>query len=59
MILVAYGARRIPALSVVLDYWLLTFWFADLVGWLSVGLIAWQDCKQVGPITADVVPINE
>jgi uncharacterized protein (TIRG00374 family) len=58
-ILVAYGVRRIPALSVVLDYRLRTFWFAGLVGWLSVGLIAWQARKQVGLITADAVTINE
>jgi putative heme transporter len=42
VILVAYGARKIPALAVVLVYRLLTFWLAVFVGWICIGIIEWQ-----------------
>jgi len=42
VILVAYGAKEIPALAAVLVYRLLTFWFAVLVGWICLGIIEWQ-----------------
>ena len=42
VILVAYGAKKVPALAVVLVYRLLTFWLAVLVGWICLGIIEWQ-----------------
>jgi uncharacterized protein (TIRG00374 family) len=42
VILVAYGAKRVPALAVVLIYRLLTFWLVIIVGWLSIGVIEWR-----------------
>jgi uncharacterized protein (TIRG00374 family) len=42
VILVAYGAKKVPALSVVLVYRLLTFWIVIIVGWTSVALIEWR-----------------
>ena len=37
VILVAYGAKKVPALAVVLVYRLLTFWVVIIVGWISIG----------------------
>ncbi len=42
VILVAYGAKKIPSLAVVLVYRFLTFWLAVLVGWFCVGVIEWR-----------------
>src|SRR5579862_6769102 len=42
VILVAYGAKKVPALAVVLVYRLLTFWLAIIVGWMAVGVIEWR-----------------
>jgi len=42
VILVAYGAKKVPALAVVLVYRLLTFWLVIIVGWLSIGVIEWR-----------------
>jgi uncharacterized protein (TIRG00374 family) len=39
VILVAYGAKKIPALAVVLVYRLLTFWVVIIVGWISIGVV--------------------
>lgn len=39
VIVVAYGTHREAALAVVLFYWLVTFWWAALVRWISVGVI--------------------
>ncbi len=36
VILVAYGARRVPALSAVVTYRVISFWLAIVVGWCSV-----------------------
>jgi putative heme transporter len=41
VILVAYGARRVPALSTVLVYRFVSYWLAIVVGWLSFGSIVW------------------
>jgi uncharacterized protein (TIRG00374 family) len=40
VILAAYGAGRVPALSAALAYRLVSFWLAIAVGWLSAGLLA-------------------
>ncbi len=42
VILVAYGAKKVPALAVVLVYRLLTFWVVIIVGWISIGVIEWR-----------------
>jgi hypothetical protein len=42
VILVAYGAKKVPALAVVLVYRLLTFWVVIIVGWISVAVIEWR-----------------
>lgn len=42
VILVAYGAKKVPALAVVLIYRLLTFWAVILVGWISIAVIEWR-----------------
>jgi len=38
----AYGAKKVPALAVVLVYRLLTFWVVIIVGWVSIGVIEWR-----------------
>jgi putative heme transporter len=40
LILAAYGAGRVPAISVALAFRLVNFWLAIAVGWASVGVIA-------------------
>ncbi len=46
VILVAYGARRVPALSAVLVYRLVSFWLAIAVGWTFFAAIAWRDRRR-------------
>ena len=40
VILVAYGAGRVPAVSAALTFRFVSFWLAIAVGWISVGVIA-------------------
>lgn len=40
VILVAYGAARVTALSVAIAFRIVNFWLAIAVGWVSVGVIA-------------------
>jgi putative heme transporter len=40
VVLVAYGAGRVPAVSAALAFRIVNFWLAIAVGWLSAGLIA-------------------
>jgi uncharacterized protein (TIRG00374 family) len=40
VVLVAYGAGRVPAVSAVLAFRILNFWLPIPVGWISVALIA-------------------
>jgi putative heme transporter len=42
VILVAYGADRVPALSAALAFRMVNFWLAIAVGWMTVGLLAYQ-----------------
>jgi putative heme transporter len=42
VVLVAYGAGRVPAVSAALAFRIVNFWLAIAVGWLSAGLIAHQ-----------------
>lgn len=41
VILAAYGAGRVSALSVTLAYRIVSFWLAIVLGWLTVALMAW------------------
>jgi putative heme transporter len=48
VILIAYGAARATALATAIAFRVVTFWFAIVVGWASVGLIAWQARRRAG-----------
>ena len=48
VVLVAYGAGRVPAVSAALAFRVVNFWLAIAVGWLSVGVIAHQSRRAVG-----------
>jgi uncharacterized protein (TIRG00374 family) len=56
VILVAYGAKKVPALAVVLVYRLLTFWLVIIVGWIGVGVIEWRAHRNLdGPSPESLV----
>jgi uncharacterized protein (TIRG00374 family) len=42
VVLVGYGASRLPAISAVLAFRIVNYWLAVAVGWVSVGLVALQ-----------------
>jgi putative heme transporter len=42
VVLVAYGAGRVPAVSAVLAFRIVNYWLAIAVGWASAGLVALQ-----------------
>jgi uncharacterized membrane protein YbhN (UPF0104 family) len=42
VVLVGYGASRLPAVSAVLAFRIVNYWLAIAVGWVSVGLVALQ-----------------
>jgi putative heme transporter len=42
VVLVAYGAGRVDAVSAALAFRIVNFWLAIAVGWLSAGLIAYR-----------------
>jgi len=46
VILAAYGADRVAAISAALVYRIVSFWLAIAVGWISVGVIAQQARRQ-------------
>ena len=51
VVLVAYGAGRVPAVSAALAFRIVNFWLAIAVGWLSVVLIAYR-LRRRGPALA-------
>jgi hypothetical protein len=53
VILVAYGAKKVPALAVVLVYRLLTFWLVIIVGWISIGVIEWRVRRDANEVPAE------
>ncbi len=55
VVLVAYGAGRVPAVSAALAFRIVNFWLAIAIGWLSVGLIA-QRFRHGRARGADPVP---
>jgi uncharacterized protein (TIRG00374 family) len=48
VILAAYGVARVDAISVALAYRLVSFWLVIAMGWISVGLIAYQGRRRPG-----------
>jgi putative heme transporter len=42
VVLVGYGASRLPAISAVLAFRIVNYWLAVAVGWVSVGVVALQ-----------------
>jgi uncharacterized protein (TIRG00374 family) len=48
VVLAAYGVARGPAISAVLAYRLVSFWLVIAMGWISVGLIAYQGRRRPG-----------
>jgi uncharacterized protein (TIRG00374 family) len=60
VILVAYGAKKVPALAVVLVYRLLTFWLVIIVGGICVGVIEWRARRGDAPVPGeDVVGVTD
>jgi putative heme transporter len=55
VILVAYGAGRVSALSAAITFRVVNFWLAIVIGWIGVGLIAWR-ARRSGRADADPVP---
>jgi len=56
VILAAYGTGRVPAISAALAYRLVSFWLAIVVGWVSVGAIAYQARRRGQRDTAPAGP---
>jgi uncharacterized protein (TIRG00374 family) len=46
VVLVGYGASRLPAVSAVLAFRMVNYWLAIAVGWVSVGLVALQSRRR-------------
>jgi putative heme transporter len=42
VVLVGYGASRVPAVAAVLAFRIVNYWLVTAVGWVSVGLVALQ-----------------
>jgi putative heme transporter len=55
VVLIAYGAGRVPAVSAALAFRIVNFWLPIGVGWLSAGLIAHQS-RRPGLSGADPAP---
>lgn len=53
VVLVAYGAGRVPAVSAALAYRLVSFWLAAATGWIAVGVLAYLARRRGQPDTAD------
>jgi putative heme transporter len=58
VILVAYGTSRVIALSAAIVYRVVSFWLAIAIGWVSVGIIAYQARRRRGPVTADATLLS-
>jgi uncharacterized protein (TIRG00374 family) len=61
VLLAAYGIARGPAITAALAYRLVSFWLVIVVGWVSVGLIAYQGRRRPGhhrppPIEIELPP---
>jgi putative heme transporter len=49
VILVAYGAGRVPAVAAALAFRLVSYWLAMAVGWVSFGMIAYHT-RRTAPV---------
>ncbi len=49
VILVGYGASRVPAVSAVVAYRIVNYWLAIAVGWISVAMLALQHRRRRRP----------
>jgi uncharacterized protein (TIRG00374 family) len=56
VVLVAYGAGRVPAVSAALAFRMVNFWLAIAVGWLSAGLIA-HNLRRGRMVAATAAPV--
>ena len=56
VVLVAYGAGRVPAVSAALAFRIVNFWLAIVVGWLSAGLIA-HNLRRGRMVAATAAPV--
>lgn len=45
VVLVAYGATRVGALSAALAYRIVNYWLAAAIGWATVGALAWSRAR--------------
>jgi uncharacterized protein (TIRG00374 family) len=54
VILVAYGAHRVPALSTVLVYRFISYWLAVAVGWTTFGVLMFIARRTGGETRAEV-----
>ena len=59
VLLAAYGVARVPAISAALAYRLVSFWLVIAVGWVSVGLIAYQGRRRPGRPGAQPAEVQE
>jgi uncharacterized protein (TIRG00374 family) len=48
VILVAYGASKVTALATAIAFRIVNFWLAIIIGWISVGVIAYQARRRRG-----------
>ncbi len=53
VILIAYGASRVIALSAAIAFRLVSFWLAIAVGWISVAIIAYEARRRARAVAAD------
>lgn len=56
VVLITYGAERVPAVLAVLLYRIISYWLAIAVGWATFGVVAWHDRRRdrVGASATDV-----
>jgi uncharacterized protein (TIRG00374 family) len=59
VILAAYGIARVPAITAALAYRLVSFWLVIAVGWVSVGLIAYQGRRRAGRPRPQPIEVKE
>ena len=59
VLLAAYGVARVPAISAALAYRLVSFWLVIAVGWVSVGLLAYQGRRRPGRRRPQPAPASE
>ena len=53
VILIAYGASHVTALSAAIAYRVVSFWLAIAIGWISFGIIAYRSRARGDSVAAD------